>query len=539
MAHQNIPNIDPRSGFCSTNSIFYSKRDPVPLPPNSNLDITTFISSQPHFGTTAFIDASTGRSLSYSDLWRSVNGLSSFLSSVHGISKGNVVLILSPNSLYFPIVSLAVMSLGAILTTANTLNTPPEISAQIADSRPVLAFTTRSLLPKLAGHEFPILFLEEKTLLEWTDTDSHQRSPPREPVSQDDTAMILYSSGTTGKSKGVIFTHRNLISAIWIFHTNLKADGVKSKTFICTVPMFHIYGMAAFAIGNLTIGSTVVIISRFNMEEMLRAAADYGATHIGIVPPVLVAMVGSDKVLSLGTVKKVACGGATLGREMVDEFREKFPGVHILQGYGLTEATALGSSIVTEEESRRYGSVGLLVQNTEARIVDPVSGEFLPVNRKGELWLRGPYVTKGYLNNPEATKLTVDQEGWLKTGDLCYIDEDGYLFVIDRIKELIKYKAYQVAPAELEDLLLKHPEIIDAAVIPFPDKEVGQYPMGYVVRRKGSELSESMVIDFIRKQVASYKRIRRVAFVQEIPKNPSGKILRKDLIQHATCISLL
>ncbi|XP_020590835.1 4-coumarate--CoA ligase-like 4 isoform X2 [Phalaenopsis equestris] len=445
MAHQNMLNIDPRSGFCSTNSIFYSKKDPISLPSNPNIDITTFISSQPHFGTTAFIDASTGRSLSYSDLWRSVNGLSSFLSSVHGISKGNVVLILSPNSLYVPIVSLAVMSLGAVLTATNPLNTAREISVQIADCSPVLAFTTRSLHAKLAGHELPIVFLEESTFEEMPDTNSHQRSPPREPMSQDDTAMLLYSSGTTGKNKGVISTHRNLIATIRILHARYQPDGFQLKTLICTVPMFHIYGMVGYAIGVLTTGSTVVISPRFNMEEMLRAAADYGATDIATVPPVLVSMVGSEKVLSLGRLKKMTCAGAPLGREIVELFREKFPEVDILQAYGLTEATGMGSSIITAEESRRYGSVGLLVPNTEARIVDPVSGEFLPVNRKGELWLRGPYVMKGYFKNPEATELTLDKEGWLRTGDLCYIDENGYLFVVDRIKELIKYKAYQVS----------------------------------------------------------------------------------------------
>ncbi|ONK72839.1 uncharacterized protein A4U43_C04F23790 [Asparagus officinalis] len=179
----------------------------------------------------------------------------------------------------------------------------------------------------------------------------------------------------------------------------------------------------------------------------------------------------------------------------------------------------------------------MLSPNTEAKIVDPDTGAALTVNKTGELWIRGPYVMKGYFKNQEATKSTLLDDGWLRTGDLCYIDEDGFLFVVDRLKELIKYKGYQVAPAELEALLLAHAEIADVAVIPFPDKQVGQLPMAYVVRRSGSKLNGEEVMEFVGKQVAPYKRVRRVAFVSSIPKNASGKILRKDLIKLATSTS--
>eukprot|EP00253_Pinus_taeda_P020574 PITA_20574 len=206
----------------------------------------------------------------------------------------------------------------------------------------------------------------------------------------------------------------------------------------------------------------------------------------------------------------------------------------VLQGYGLTETTAVAAYLDGEEESRHYRSVGLLAPNTEAKIIDPDSGTPLPPNNRGELWLRGPIVMKGYLNNPEATTSALDVDGWLRTGDLCYIDDDGYIFVVDRLKELIKYNGYQVAPAELEALLLSHPEIAEAAVIPFPSKEAGQVPMAYIVRKPGSTLSETGVIDFVAHQVAPYKKVRRVAFVSVIPKTAAGKLLRKDLIKLAT-----
>ncbi|KAJ0967923.1 hypothetical protein J5N97_024840 [Dioscorea zingiberensis] len=536
-------NVDPRSGYCPTNSIFYSKRKPVPLPADPYLDVTTFISSRRHSGTTALIEASTGRRVSFPSLWRSVSSLAAAFSSRLAVRKGDVVLLLSPNSIYFPIVSLAVMSLGAVLTTTNPLNTPAEIAKQIADSRPVLALTTHALIPKLPSFRSPIILLEESAndrdprivaSIEELIATAPNPALRRESISQDDPATLLYSSGTTGTSKGVISTHRSLISMVGIILNRFKLDdSTGPQTFICTVPMFHIYGLAAFATGLLGSGSTVVILSKFEMGEMLGAIKEYKATYLPLVPPILVAMLGVSKPLSLGPLKRVLSGGAPLGKEVIEGFRERYPTVEILQGYGLTESTGIGASTDSAEESRRYGTAGLLSPNTEARIVDPETGVSLPPKQTGELWLRGPYVMKGYFKNEEATKGTLDAEGWLRTGDLCYIDEDGYVFIVDRLKELIKYKGYQVAPAELEALLLTHPEITDAAVIPFPDKEVGQFPMAYIVRT-GSDLSESAVMDFVSKQVAPYKRIRRVAFVQAIPKNPSGKILRKDLIKLAT-----
>lgn len=542
-----VPEIDPRSGFCRSNSTFYSKRKPTALPANDTLDVTTFISSRAHRGTIAFIDASSGRHLTFSDVWRAVESVSSALSDM-GIRKGDVILLLSPNSIFFPIVCLSVMSLGAIITTTNPLNTNREINKQIADSKPVLAFTVPELLPKLADSKLPIVLigssspnLIDKAKVVTTLDDMIKTEPSRtrvrERVTQDDTATLLYSSGTTGASKGVISSHRNLIAMVQTVVERFNLDD-KKETFICTVPMFHIYGLVAFATGILASGSTVVILSKYEMDEMLSAIGRYKATYLPLVPPILVALVNSadqvNKKYNLRTLKWVLSGGAPLGKEVIEGFVEKYPQVTILQGYGLTESTGIGAATDNMEESRRYGTAGRLSANMEAKIVDPESGEELPVSRTGELWLKGPTIMKGYFSNPEATASTLDSKGWLRTGDLCYIDEDGFIFVVDRLKELIKYKGYQVAPAELEALLLTHPEIADSAVIPFPDKDVGQFPMAYVVRKAGSNLSESAVMDFITKQVAPYKRIRRVAFVASIPKNPSGKILRKDLIQLAT-----
>ncbi|GAV92839.1 AMP-binding domain-containing protein/DUF4009 domain-containing protein, partial [Cephalotus follicularis] len=438
------------------------------------------------------------------------------------------------------------MSLGAIITTTNPLNTPREIAKQIADSNPKFVFTTFQLISKLASSNLPIILLDDNnnnpantkvvtTLIEMMKKEPSE-SRVRDRVKQDDTATLLYSSGTTGASKGVILSHRNLIALI-----EAKAESPRFKeehhTVIGTIPMFHVYGLTSFVMSFMALGSTVVVLSKFQMQDMLLAIEKYRATCLPLVPPILVAMVNNAGQIKgrydLSSLKMVMSGGATLSKQVIVRFIESYPEVRILQGYAMTESV-LGATTDSMEESMRYGTVGLLAASYEAKIVDPYSSESLSVNRTGELWLRGPGVMKGYFNNPETTSVAIDSEGWLKTGDLCYIDDDGFLFVVDRLKELIKYKGHQVPPAELESLLLTHPEISDAAVIPFPDEEDGQHPMAYVVRKPKSDISENTVMDFVAKQVAPYKKIRKVAFVTSIPKNPSGKILRKDLIKLAT-----
>ncbi|KAB2096462.1 hypothetical protein ES319_A01G109800v1 [Gossypium barbadense] len=548
MAEISSLRIDPKSGFCSSNSTFYSKRVPFPLPSNHALDITTFISSYPHHGKTAFIDATTGRHLSFSQLWQSVDSVSTCLSEL-GIRKGNIVIIIAPNSIFIPIVCLSVMSLGAIITTSNPLNTSREFAVQMADSKPVLVFTTSQVVPKLAGSPLPIVLLDEQvatektgqvkivtTISEMLKKETKDKIRVRDRVYQDDAATLLYSSGTTGASKGVISSHGNLMALMQSF-SHLSNPDEGEQTHICAVPMFHIYGFGAFAIGKLTQGSKVVVLSKFDMKEMLSAIEKYRVTCLPLVPPILLVMVKEAdeirKKYDLSSLQSIVCGGAPLSKDLINRFMEKFPSIDIRQGYAMTESTGFGASMQTPGECLKYGSVGLLSPNLEAKIVDPTTGTALKVNQKGELWLRGPSIMKGYLNNAEATAATLDSQGWLKTGDLCYIDDDGYVYVVDRLKELIKYKGYQVPPAELEALLLSHPQISDAAVIPFPDEEVGQYPMAYVVRKSGSNISDTALMDFVAKQVAPYKRIRKVAFVTSIPKNPSGKILRRDIIKLA------
>lgn len=403
--------VDKRSGFCKSNSIFYSKRQPIPLPPNPYLDVATFISSSAHHGKIAFIDAATGENLTFHDLWLAVDSVAESLTEM-GIKKGDVILLLSPNSIRFPIVCLAVMSLGAIITTTNPLNTPREIAKQIADSKAVIAFTISDLVSKIAESNLPIILLDEKkiktqakivnTLHEMTKKPLSQ-TRVKHRVEQNDTASLLYSSGTTGASKGVVSSHQNLIAMVQTIVNRFKLDdgGNKNQTFICTVPMFHIYGLAAFAMGLLASGSTIVVLSKFDMHEMLSSIEKYKATYLPLVPPILVAMInGSDRIRAkydLSSLQSVLSGGAPLSKEVIEGFSEKYPTVRILQGYGLTESTGIGASTDTLDESRRYGTAGMLSPSMEARIVDPDSGSGLGVNRTGELWLKGPTIMKGII----------------------------------------------------------------------------------------------------------------------------------------------
>ncbi|KAJ4916259.1 4-coumarate--CoA ligase-like 2 [Raphanus sativus] len=539
--------IDRKSGFCDSTSVFHSKREPMSLPPNQHLDVTTFISSQPHRGETAFVDAVTGRRLGFSELWLGVERVASRLHAL-GVRKGDVVIILSPNSILFPVVSLSVMSLGAVITTANPINTPGEISNQIEDSRPVLAFTTRNLVSKLpSSNDLPVVLMDDSraassfsrakivgSLEAMMETELSESSRAKQRVSQDDTAALLYSSGTTGTSKGVMLTHRNLIALVQAYRARF---GLEKRT-VCTIPMCHVFSFAGFATSLIALGWTIVVLPKFEMNQLLSAVEIHRPSHLSLVPPMLVAMVNGAREINskydLSSLRTVVVGGAPLSREVTEKFVERYSGVRVLQGYGLTETTAVVASMFSEEETERYGSSGLLAPDVEAKIVDPDTGRVFGVDQTGEFWVRSPTVMKGYYNNEEATASTIDSEGWLMTGDLCYIDSEGFVFVVDRLKELIKCNGYQVAPAELEALLLAHREIADAAVIPIPDMKAGQYPMAYIVRTAGSNLSESEIMSFVAKQVSPYKRIRKVTFLASIPKNPSGKILRRELIKLTT-----
>jgi acyl-CoA synthetase (AMP-forming)/AMP-acid ligase II len=288
--------------------------------------------------------------------------------------------------------------------------------------------------------------------------------------------------------------------------------------------------MVAIMSHGLYCGATVVTLPRFDFEQVLKTMQDHRVTFAHLVPPIVLALSKSPLVDSydLSSLHTIFSGAAPLGAELAGECSARL-GCAVVQGYGMTETSP--ATHLSTPERNKPGSVGLCVPNMECRLVSVETGEAVGTGERGEVHVRGPQVMKGYLNRPEATAETVDADGWLHTGDVAYADEDGFFFIVDRAKELIKYKAFQVAPAELEAVLLTHPSVADAAVIPSPDEEAGEVPKAFVVVKEGHGLTEAEVFGFVAARVAPYKKVRRVEFVAQIPKSPSGKILRRLLVE--------
>ncbi|GLJ46666.1 hypothetical protein SUGI_0983590 [Cryptomeria japonica] len=548
---QGDPDRDMRSGFSKKNKIYYSKHKPQSIPDEPYLDLVTYALSPKHpTAEIALIDSSTKEQISFQQLPTKIRRVAVGLHRL-GIRQGDVVCIISPNSIHFPVIFLAILSLGAVATTTNPLNTAAEIIKQVKDSKARLAFTISELKEKVKGTGLPMVFIaqtpeedhifasEEGHTIAFAELiEDHSWELPAVKIRQEDTAALLYSSGTTGVSKGVIITHRNLISMIILLIRFVLAEAGTNGwelVYLAVLPMFHVYGLSVFSSGLIAAGATCVIMSKFGFEEMLKAVERFKITNLPVVPPIILGFTNSDLVekYDLSSLKYMSSGAAPLGKEVIQAFATRFPQIELIQGYGMTESTG-AAAVTTKESSKKYGSAGLLSPNMEAKVVDVDTAHPLPPNHQGELWLRGPLVMKGYFSNEEATLLTIDKEGWLHTGDLCYFDDDGSLYIVDRLKELIKYNAFQVAPAELEALLLSHPDILDAAVVPFPDEEAGQIPLAYVVRKSRSNLGEQDVMSFVAAQVAPYKKVRKVAMVNGIPRSAAGKILRKELAVLAT-----
>ncbi|KAL2564635.1 hypothetical protein AAZV13_19G058200 [Glycine max] len=534
---------DPRSGFYRDSRTFHSLKPPLRLPlPNAAVSVASFALSLrcnslfPDSSTT-IIDSATSHRLSCGELLHRAKTLASNLTTILKLTKGDTALVLYPNILQVSILYFALLSLGVVVSPTNPLSTRFELTHFFNISNPTIVFTVTSVVEKTRQFQVKTVLLDSPEFDSLTKSQiqsktgltkgpySENEHVSNTPVTQSDVAAILYSSGTTGMIKGVMLTHRNL-TAIVAGYDTVREKRKEPAVVLFTVPFFHVYGFS-FSQGAIMLTLTMVVMERFSLKAMLGTVERFRVTHVTVVPALVVA-VTKDHVTDgydLTSLEAIICGGSRLRKETQEAFKAVLPNVLVIQGYGLTESAV---TRITPEEANRVGATGKLIPSIEAKIVNPETGEAMFPGEQGELWIKGPYVMKGYAGDPKATSETL-VDGWLRTGDLCYFDNEGFLYVVDRLKELIKYKGYLVAPAELEELLLSHPDINDAAVIPYPDEVAGQVPMAFVVRQPQSLLDTTKVIDFVAKQVSPYKKIRRVAFVNSIPKNDAGKILRKDL----------
>ncbi|MEE8554249.1 MAG: AMP-binding protein, partial [bacterium] len=348
---------------------------------------------------------------------------------------------------------------------------------------------------------------------------------------REDLVVLPYSSGTTGRAKGVMLTHYNLVSNMTQFEAIERQHMLdENDTLVGVLPFFHIYGMVVILNYSLYRGAQVVTMPRFDMEQFLRILQDYRVTFAHLVPPIVLGLAKHPLVdqFDLSNLRGIFSGAAPLGESVAQEAAARL-GCQVIQGYGLTETSPVTHASPDDPSRIKFASIGPCIPNTEVRIVDIETGGELGTGQEGELWIRGPQVMKGYLNNPEATAECIDAEGWFHTGDVGKADEDGYFYIVDRVKELIKYKGMQVAPAELEAVMLAHPHVNDVAVIPSPDEEAGEVPKAFVVLK--GEASPEELMGFVAERVAPHKKIRRLEFVEEIPKSPSGKILRRILVE--------
>jgi acyl-CoA synthetase (AMP-forming)/AMP-acid ligase II len=487
----------------------------------------------------ALIDGPSGRTLTYSQLVDSVHGVAAGLAE-RGFGKGDVFAHYAPNLPEYAVAFHGVATAGGVNTTANPLLTAEEFSTQLEDSDARLLVTVPELLEKAtaaatgSGVEEIFVYGEATGATPFTSLLRTGAEPPAVAIDPaEDVVALPYSSGTTGLHKGVMLTHRNLVANICQC-THPEASDKTDAEFaeeraIATLPFFHIYGLVVLMNVPLFRGATVVTMPRFDLAQFLQTIQDYRITRAWVVPPIVLALAKHPVVdeYDLSSLEFMNSGAAPLSGELEVACGERL-GCLMQQGYGLTETSPVTHFVTDKLAGTMPGSIGPAAPNTECRIVGVATDEDVAAGEPGELCIRGPQVMKGYLNNPQATAHAIDADGWFHTGDVARLDEDGSLWIVDRIKELIKYKGYQIAPAELEALLLTHPAISDAAVIPLRDEEAGEIPKAFVVA------SESITADdvtrFVAERVAPYKKIRAVEIVDQIPKSPSGKILRRVLI---------
>lgn len=497
--------------------------------------------SDEDLGSVAIIDGASGAETTFGELLAHVNAIAGALAA-RGVVLGDVIGLLCPNIPAFASVFHGILRSGATVTTINSLYTAEEIGAQLRDSGASWIFTVSPLLAGAAAAAAEAGIPAERIVV----LDGAEGHPslrdlltagePAPVISFDPAthiAVLPYSSGTTGRPKGVMLTHTNLVANV---AQGIGAIGVeKGERVLAVLPFFHIYGLTVLLNYALTLRAVLVTMPRFDLVEFLRITSEHRCNWLFIAPPIAVALAKHPVVnaYDLSSVKVVFSGAAPLNGALAEAVATRL-GCIVAQGYGMTEASPATHVIPLARPDIDRSSVGFALPNTESRVIDPETGLDVVVpdagqSEPGELLVRGPQVMAGYLGKPDETAATVDADGWLHTGDLATVDAEGIYRIVDRLKELIKYKGYQVAPAVLEAILLQHSGIADAAVVGADDEDGQEIPKAFVVLQPGAALSADEVIAFVAGRVAPHEKVRVVEFIDAIPKSSAGKILRREL----------
>ncbi|WP_031073082.1 4-coumarate--CoA ligase family protein [Streptomyces sp. NRRL S-118] len=456
-----------------------------------------------------------------------------------GLRKGDVLALHSPNTVVYPAVFYAATRAGAAVTTVHPLSTAEEFAKQLRDSSARWIVTVSPLLEvarraaELVGGVREIFVCDQadghRSILDMLGPAAPGPAVAIDP--DEDVAVLPYSSGTTGVPKGVMLTHRSIATNLAQLEPLIRMG--PGDRILAVLPFFHIYGLTALMNAPLRLGATVVVLPRFELDQFLGAIEKHRINGLFVAPPIVLALAKHPAVAryDLSSLEYIVSAAAPLDAHLARACSARLGLPPVRQAYGMTELSPGTHVVPLSAEDPPAGTVGKLLPGTDMRIVSlDQPGKDLGVGQEGEILIRGPQMMKGYLGRPSETAAMIDPDGWLHTGDIGYTDADGWLFVVDRVKELIKYKGFQVAPAELEAVLLTHDGIADAAVIGVYDEDGNEVPKAYVVRQPDATgLSGDDIMAFVAGKVAPYKKIRRVEFIGGVPRAASGKILRREL----------
>ncbi|XP_039276697.1 4-coumarate--CoA ligase 1 [Nilaparvata lugens] len=514
---------------------------------NESLSTLMYNRLREHGTKVSQIDAVTGRNQTFEDILNSSCILASSLKS-RGLIAGDVLSICSENRLEFTIPLVAALYIGVVFAPLNPAYTTDEIIHALTISKPKIIFCSARVLSSICEAVRKCTFVSEIILF-----DQNEESLPCKvtfyskllesaPQAADSavfeamqfdyrkqTAVVLCSSGTTGLPKGVMLSHANLEAFVVAGGNPRQLSLTSDDRILGLLPFFHGYGYGMI-LNCILLGPTCVILPKFEENLFLSTIEKYKVSVLPTVPPLMVFLAKHPLVdkYDMSSVRSVFVGAAPCSVETINAVKKRLKLKNIRQGYGMTELSI--AITAAPKDSNNPLTVGKLLAGAEGKVVDLETGESVGANVIGELCFRGPHIMQGYYDNPTATANIIDKQGWLHTGDVGYYDQEENFYIVDRLKELIKYKGFQVAPAELEGVILTHPQVKDAAVIGIADESSGELPKAYVVKQPGADIMERDIVDYVKGKVSSQKRLRGgVEFVSVIPRNPSGKVLRRIL----------